>query len=225
MSTRTRSGEITFPEFMEIIREDQKADLLDGVIYMASPELVDHNELIVWLVTVIGLYANEKKLGALTIHRVAYRFDPKTAPEPDVAVVLAERADVIRRGYIEGAPDLAIELVSPDSVDRDYELKRTLYERAGVREYWIIDPDEERATFLRLTENGFVEIDPDDHIFRSTVLPGLALDVRWFWQRPLPDALPILRSLLGSEKARKRCQERLGKGARKRCQEPESWRG
>ena len=196
MPTQTRTGLYTFADFVELIQDDQKADLLDGVIYMASPESTDHNDLLFWLGTVVRLYIEERNLGRLTINKVAFRLSDKTAPEPDLAFVRRDREGIIKHGYVDGPPDLAVEIVSPDSVDRDYESKRLRYEQAGVGEYWILDPDESRATFLIRGPDGFVETSLDDPIFSSTVLPGFTLDVRVLWQRPLPATLAFVQNLL-----------------------------
>jgi Uma2 family endonuclease len=101
-----------------------------------------------------------------------------------------------RRGYIDGPPALALEIVSPDSVQRDYLQKRALYEQAGVREYWIIDPDEQRVTLLALREGRYEEVLPVDHLLSSEVVPGFRVDVRWLWGAPRPLAYNILRQLL-----------------------------
>ncbi len=197
MSIRTRAGPHSFGDFLELVAEDQKADLIDGVIYMASPENIEHNELLEWLTEILGPYVRARKLGRLTTSRVAYRLATHVAPEPDIAFVAASRLHILKGGYVDGPPDLAVEFVSPESVERDYELKRSRYEQAGVREYWIIDPDEKRATFLALGPDGkFAETPPVDSRFHSRVLPGFSLDARWFWQRPLPETLPIIQALL-----------------------------
>lgn len=101
-----------------------------------------------------------------------------------------------RRGYIDGPPALAIEIVSPDSVDRDYVQKRAIYEQAGVPEYWILDPDERRATFLVLDQGRYREVQPTGDMIHSATIPGMALDVRWFWSSQRPDAFQILQGLL-----------------------------
>jgi Uma2 family endonuclease len=196
MVRRTRTGPYLFTEFLEIVRKDQKADLINGVIYMASPENTDHNLLLFWLGQIMNIFVTERQLGRVYINKVAYRLTEDTAPEPDLAFVRADRLGIIRRGYIEGPPDLAVELVSPDSVTRDYEDKRLAYETAGVGEYWIIDPDENQTTFLTRGPSGFVETLPEEHVFRSCVIPGLAIDIRWLWQRPLPSALTIVQRLV-----------------------------
>lgn len=198
MSAHARTGCYTFHEFLELIREDQKADLLDGVIYMASPENLEHNDLERWLTLILGGFAEARSLGRVTIGKVAFRLSNTYSPEPDVAFVRASRSGILKRGYVDGPPDLAVEIVSPESVDRDYELKRGAYEKAGVEEYWILDPDERRATFLRLAGDRYADVPLSDHVFESAVLPGFRLDVRHLWQRPLPPALPLVQALLGA---------------------------
>ncbi len=196
MTTRTRSGPYSFADFLSLLREDQKADLIDGVIYMASPEKIDNNRLLLWLGTMLRQFIEERGLGKLTINRVAYRLSDKNAPEPDLAVVRTDRLGIMKSGYVDGPPDLAIEFVSPDSVERDYHDKRRRYEAAGVEEYWIIDAEEAKATFLVRGPSGFVEGAVEDHIYRSRVIPGFAIDTRWLWQRPLPPTLAIVQAML-----------------------------
>lgn len=191
-----RDGDITFEEFLDLIPNGQKADLLDGVIFMASPDNVDANDLNAWLCSVMRSYADALDLGKIYISRVAYRIGPKRGPEPDLSFVAKTMEARRRRGYIDGAPRLAIEIVSPDSVERDYVLKRAIYEAAGVGEYWILDPDESRATFLCLERGRFKERKPVRHIWRSRVLQGFWLDVRWLWDENRPNAHELVSRLL-----------------------------
>ncbi len=196
MIRRTKSGSLTFADFLDLVPEDQKADLIDGVIYLASPENRDYNQLKLWLSTLLSLFLEHRRLGTLFADKFAYRLSDRTAPEPDLAFVSNDRLHLVQNGFMDGAPDLAVEIISPDSVHRDYEDKRRRYEEAGVREYWIVDPAEQSAMFLSLTESGFVEALPEEHVFRSRVLPSLELDTRWLWQRPLPPTWPIIQRLL-----------------------------
>jgi Uma2 family endonuclease len=196
MSTPAQTRLCTFAEFLELIPEDQKADLIDGVIYVASPEDTDHNDLLQWLCVVLRTVIRRRQLGRLLIERVAYRLGETTGPEPDLAFVRTDRLALIKKGYVDGPPDLAVEIVSNSSAERDYEDKRRKYEEAGVQEYWIIDPGEEKATFLVRGPTGFTESQLKDHMFHSRILPGFALDVRWLWQTPRPDESPIIQEML-----------------------------
>jgi Uma2 family endonuclease len=194
-----RKRRVTFDEFCEIIREDQKADLIDGVIYMASPENTEANDLFVWLITLLNLYVQEKELGTVFGQRVALRLNDRNGPEPDILVMKSEHEDRILRGHILGPADLAIEIVTPDSIRRDYEDKRGLYEQHGIAEYWIIDEEQQTVTALRLNTRGkYREIKPVKGVMNSTSLPGFWLRLEWLWESPRPKVMAIVRQLLGS---------------------------
>ena len=99
----------------------------------------------------------------------------------------------------KGAPDLALEIVAPDSLDRDTVVKRDVYERAGVREYWIVNLLDSRCTFLRLHEKKYRDVTPASRaVFRSEAVPGFWLDPAWLFAEELPDGLDCLNRILGS---------------------------
>jgi Uma2 family endonuclease len=196
MSTATRTGHYTFDDFLFLGNENEKADLLDGVIYVASPESTDDNQLRGWLYSAMSEFAEETDQGECYYSRVAFRITDKRGPEPDVAFVSKQRLHIVEKGFVDGAPDIAVEIVSPDSVERDYDLKRSIYEAAGVQEYWIIDPDERRATFLRRQGERFVEVKPTNDRFESQVLRGFYLKVEWLWSKERPSIMAILREMV-----------------------------
>ena len=193
-----RRGRFTFADFCALVKDGQKADLIDGVIYMASPDSLDTNDLFMWFGGLIDLYVEEMGLGNVFGSRAAFRLDDENSPEPDIAFVRMARLHFAERGFFNGAPDLAIELVSPDSVDRDYIVKREKYRQAGVQEYWIIDEAIKKVTVLRLDARGrYREVKPRGGAFYSEVLPGFWFRPEWLWQSPLPNKLPVLRQILG----------------------------
>lgn len=189
---------VTFDEFCLLVREDQKADLIDGVIHMASPENTDANELCVWLVRLLGDFAEINDLGKVYASRVAFRLSSHRAPEPDIAFVRKGRLEVIQRGHVAGAPYLAVEIVSPESVERDYETKRALYEEAGVEEYWVLDEVQQEVTWLRLDKAGkYREVRPRKGRLASEVLPGFWFDPAWLGPEGLPSKIAALAQILG----------------------------
>lgn len=198
MATVTQDKLLTFEDFCVLVKDGEKADLIDGVIYMASPDNTDANELFLWLGALISIFVRKKRLGKVFGSRVAFRLDDVNGPEPDIAFVSKERADLVKRGCVDGPPDLAIEIVSPESIDRDYKKKRRQYQAAGVREYWIVDEIEGKVILLRLNKEGrYREVRPRKGILYSEVLPGLWLRPEWLWKNPLPDEMKILAQWLG----------------------------
>lgn len=191
-----RAGPHTFEDFCTLVREDQKADLINGVIYMASPENTDANELGGWLFTLMSVYARKKKLGKVYVSRVAVCLADRHGPEPDIAFVRTEHLHRVKRGGIDGPADLAVEMVSPDSIERDYYLKRELYEQYGIPEYWIIDDMDQSVTLLRLKQGKYREARPKKGELHSEILTGFWLRPEWLWQEPLPDEIETLEQIL-----------------------------
>ena len=84
----------------------------------------------------------------------------------------------------------------PDSVSRDWREKYLDYESAGVREYWVIDPNAQRVEAYALnSENRYLRINEKDDKIASTVLSGFYLRPSWLWQQPLPLTATILREI------------------------------
>jgi Uma2 family endonuclease len=142
-------------------------------------------------------FIDAKRLGKVYGSRVAYRIDGRNGPEPDIGFIRRDRLHLVKRGYVKGPPDLAMEIVSPESVERDYEKKRALYEGAGIREYWIIDEELRKITLLVLDRKGkYREMRPRKGVFHSQVLPGFWVRPEWLWQEARPSKLDVLKQLL-----------------------------
>ena len=192
-------GSCTFEDFCLLIKDGQKGDLIDGVIYMASPENTDANTLFVWLMRVIGDFVEERELGQVFGSRVAFRLDEGQGPEPDLAFVRHDRLHLVKRGFVDGPPDLAVEIVSPDSVERDYVHKRERYRQAGVLEYWIVDEMKESIILLKRTAAGaYRDVKPRKGVLHSQALPGFWLRPEWLWQEPRPKKALVLAEILKS---------------------------
>lgn len=193
-----RPNRFSFDDFCVLVRDGQKADLIEGVIYMASPDSWETNLFFGWLFTLIGNFVSDRELGCVVGSRVAFHLEDDTYPEPDIAFVHGSRAGLGGTKAFDGPPDVAIEIVSPDSVDRDYVVKREKYRQSGVPEYWIIDPLILEVTFMRLDSAGrYREVRPRKGVYRSEVIEGFWFKPAWFWQEPLPKSMEILNEILG----------------------------
>ena len=188
---------VTVETFFALVGDGEKADLIDGVIYMASPHTRTNDRIGGFIAYLLRGYAEARKAGEVFGSRFAFVLSPIRAPEPDVAFVRSERLHLVGEHGMDGGPDIAVEVVSRDSRDRDYGEKRRLYQDAGVSEYWIVDPLQRRAEFHRLHE-GLDALAPleANRIFRSVALPGFFLDVEWLFADPVPEVRKKLGEIL-----------------------------
>jgi Uma2 family endonuclease len=200
MGTEVARRAFTFDDFCVLVGDGEKGDLINGVIYLALPENREANDLFCFLLSLLKVYVNRHKLGKVYGSRVAFRLDETNSPEPDIAFVRKERLDQPQQGFYKGAPDVAVEIVSPDSIDRDYKKKRKQYEKAGVLEYWIIHPESQKVTWLRRDDRGkFREVRMRKGIYRSQGIPGFWVRPEWFWQDPPPDLYELLTEMLAKK--------------------------
>jgi Uma2 family endonuclease len=196
MGAGIQTKEITFKEFCFLVPDGQKADLIDGVIYMASPDNTDANELLTWLIGLLALFVQARNLGKIYHSRVALRINDRNGPEPDLAFVRRARLRFVKRGHIVGAADFVIEIVSPDSIERDYVKKRRLYERAGIPEYWIVDELKKRIRCLRLDASGkYRVVRPANGVLHCKAIPGFWIRSEWLWESPLPQLLDVYQKI------------------------------
>ena len=193
---RPPKGPVTYERFLEWADEDTYAEWVDGEIELMSPASVSHQDLSLFLSRVLAEYAEMSSAGKV----LAAPFQMKLTAvqrgrEPDLLFISRENLSRLHRNFLDGPADLAIEIVSPESILRDRGTKYAEYEAAGVREYWILDKDTARADFFALDTGGrFQRAQPDAAgIYRSDVLAGLWINLAWFWQDPLPPMNQVRR--------------------------------
>ena len=200
---------MTYEEFLEWADEDTLAEWVDGEVVMYSPASGRHQDIVLFLGFVLGFYTRIRGLGIVRLAPFQMKLK-RSGREPDLLFVARENLHRLKGTYLDGPADLVVEVVSPESVIRDKGEKFYEYQEAGIPEYWLIDPDRERAEFYRLGEDGLyrVAFAGREGVFRSEVLPGFWLRVEWLWQEPLPSVEDIMLEIGGEEYAR-RLVERL----------------
>jgi len=190
---------LTFEQFFDLIHEDQKADLIKGVMYMQSPPSTLHELIFGFLFHLLDIFVREKELGIVLGSRAAARLGDHDGPEPDIMFVAEDRQHIVQAAYVDGAPDLIVEITSPSTAHIDRGKKKKQYAEFGVREYWLIDPNKQTAEFL-INRNGAWESLPitAEGIFLSDVLPGFWLGVDWLFAEPLPKPLATVMQVLNT---------------------------
>lgn len=188
---------VTVDEFFALVPDGQKADLIDWVIYLASPDTRRSDQIGGFIKFLMQGHSEAKALGQVYASRFSFELSAIRAPEPDVAFVRKERLHLVEERRMRGGPDIAVEIVSRDSRQRDYNEKKQLYAEAGVTEYWIVDPILQYVEFHRLVGARY-ELFPleNNRIFRSVALDGFWLDVDWLLADPLPNVYEKLQEIL-----------------------------
>lgn len=185
---------ISFEDYL-VQFEGQHTEWHFGKIVQKVSNNSRHQMILLFLSTLLSLYLSRQKIGKLLIAGFPMYISPDVpAREPDLMVVLNNKLDWIKSNYLEGSADIAIEIVSPESYNDDRVVKLFDYEKAGVTEYWLIDPIRKEASIYVLNDNGRYEHHAKDaeRRLQSTVLKQFVLNPELIWQDNLPEGVEII---------------------------------
>jgi Uma2 family endonuclease len=190
------SAVMTEQEFEAWCDEDVKAEYVDGEVIVHSPVSTRHSDVVLFLAGLMRIIVQQHDLGRVLGPELQVRLRPGLRRVPDLLFVAKERANMIQPTLVEGAPNLIVEIVSPDSVERDWREKYLEYQAAGVGEYWVVDLEYQRMAVYRLSEERrYQAMSAEEGVYRSQVLPGFWLRAEWLWQEPLPNELDVAREM------------------------------
>jgi Uma2 family endonuclease len=156
----------------------KKAELIRGVVYVASPTRSrqhgkPHGLMVMWLSAYAATHADLEVDNNSTV----FMGDSEVQPDACLCRLSTGRVRETEQDYLEGAPDLIVE-VAASSASYDLHDKLALYQQVGVPEYIVWQTEDERMTWLRLQDGRYVSAAPDeDGVIESEVFPGLRLNV------------------------------------------------
>ena len=183
--------------------ENFKAELIEGVVYVASPvRFASHGEPHTHIITWLGVYCAATP-GVSMGDNTTVRLDLFNEPQPDVLLRLEPKAgghsQITPDDYIEGPPELIVEIAA-SSAAYDLREKKIVYQRSGVREYLIWQIYEQRLDWFYLHEDEYEPLLPAaDGITRSQIFPGLHLDTTALLAGDMARVLAILQEGLTTD--------------------------
>ncbi len=173
-------GQWTYEDWERLPDDGNRYEVIDGVLYMSPPPSISHQTASGSLLFAITQHVRRRNLGRVFAAPTGVRLPGHPVPfQPDIFFISAERRAIIGKQYIEGAPDLIVEILSPANWPYDRQEKFTVYQSAGVPEYWIVDYRARTVEVFALEEGEYPLLGKwrEGASAGSRILPGLQIDV------------------------------------------------
>lgn len=151
MATKVK---FTYQDYL-LTPSDKSYELIEGELLMTPAPAPSHQRIARKLFEILNAYVASNASGEIFFAPVDVYLSEETVVQPDLLYIESKRLGIVKEKNIQGAPDLVVEILSPATKDRDTEIKRKLYWKYGVREYWIVDPDARTTEIMVLKESGY----------------------------------------------------------------------
>lgn len=175
----TVQTKFTYDDYLLFPDDGRRHELIEGDHYMTPSPSKKHQQISLNLAYAIRHHLKHHPCGEVYIAPFDVVLSNIDVIEPDLLFVSSAKASIVTAQNVQGAPDLVVEILSENTRKTDEIIKRKLYERYGVQEYWLIDPELETIKVYRLAPQGYVRAaelsrEADDGL-STPVLPDLTL--------------------------------------------------
>jgi Uma2 family endonuclease len=182
---------LTYDDFVLFPDDGQRHELIDGEHFVTPSPNQSHQTIVGNLHALLWNYLDAHGSGRAFVAPFDVVFSHFDVVEPDILFISRERAaQILTAKNVQGAPDLVVEVGSPSTRRRDERLKQQLYERFGVSEYWVIDPELELIKVYRAVEGQYVRIHEltleHGDVLTTRLLPGLELPLARIFKNAQP---------------------------------------
>jgi Uma2 family endonuclease len=148
-------GRWTYADYAALPDDGNRYEIIAGVLYMTPAPSTGHQITSNIIATLLTIHVQFAGHGKVLTALVDVELAPDTVVQPDIVVILSANLDRITPSRIIGAPDLVVEILSPGTAGYDRREKQDAYARAGVGEYWIVDPGAQTVELLTLDQSGY----------------------------------------------------------------------
>ncbi|MFN6128658.1 MAG: Uma2 family endonuclease [Planctomycetota bacterium] len=177
MSTKAA---LTYADYAAIPADGLRHEIMDGEhIVNPAPNLY-HQHVSRHLQFQLLMEIELKGFGVVINSPVDLQISPHDIVQPDLVFVSIDRKSILTPSKIKGIPDLVVEILSPSNTKHDTVVKRQLYERMGIPEYWIVDPEDHTLLQLVLDNGAYREVPCHDEVI-MTVAPRVRVDLKRVW--------------------------------------------
>ena len=165
---------VTFPD-----NDGIRKEIIEGELFMSPAPSIKHQLILRNLFRVLDNFIMEHNLGEIFFAPCDVIFSNINIMQPDILFISNENSKILTALNIKGAPDLIIEILSPSTIENDRIYKKLVYEKFGVKEYWIVDPQEEMIEVWALKGANFQlhKKATKTQKFKSNLLEDFELDL------------------------------------------------
>ncbi len=169
----------TYEDYLLLPENGKRHELIDGEHYMTPAPSTKHQRISGNLYSILRVFVKNNKLGEVFYAPCDIIFSDIDIVQPDIIFISNENMHIITESNVQGSPDLAIEIISETTRKTDKVIKRRLYEKFGVKEYWIIDPVVDTLEVYKPTEGGYKKVAEYEkgEEFSSDLFRGLTIDL------------------------------------------------
>ena len=180
-SSEPRDDRLTYDDFVLFPDDGMRHEIIDGEHYVTPSPNLRHQELLGRLHLEIALFLRQHPgIGRVFLSPLDVIFTKWDVVEPDLLFVASDQSDILTPKNVQGPPALAIEILSPWTRRVDEQVKLSLFDRGGVREYWLVDPERDSVTvFCRREDGSFprvAQLTGDGHdVLTTPLMAGLVI--------------------------------------------------
>jgi Uma2 family endonuclease len=147
----------TYDDYL-LLPENKRYEIVEGELLVVPAPYLHHQRILREMGMALSIYAKSHGIGEIFYAPCDVVLSMENIVQPDLLFVANERKGILTAANIQGPPDLVVEILSESTRRRDLEIKRKLYAKYGVREYWIVDPDAATVDVLVWSETGYASV-------------------------------------------------------------------
>ena len=188
-SDTSPSVKYTYEDFLAFPDDGKRHEIIGGEHYVTPSPNTKHQTVSLTLAVAISSYLRRHPIGELFAAPFDVVFSDLDVVEPDLLYISRERAGILTPQHVRGVPDGVVEILSPGTRKTDETIKRKLYERFGVQEYWVVDPDLDAIKIHRRVDRAFArvaELSAEEHdVLTTPLLPDVAVPLGEIFASPI----------------------------------------
>ena len=174
----------TYDDLLAIPEDGNRYELILGEIAMSPSPNKKHKRALSRLNNRTSAFVEQHQLGEVFFAPFDVKFSPYSVVEPDLFYISREKRFTLGDNFVDGAPDMVVEVLSPSNRMQDLVKKAALYAQYGVAEYWVVDPESQTVAVHQWKDGQYVALKPKKGIARSIVLKGFEVSIQEIFAEP-----------------------------------------